>query len=105
MLKNIANLDFFKLLGPLVWLVIFTQRHLVDFFDNLSGKTKQSVMLKLRFSIILNYSLFKLFYKSIINFCGNECLVNTEHSLRQKLSIALAYCARHSFNFMQVKSI
>jgi hypothetical protein len=36
-------------LGPLVWFVIFTQRHLVDFLDNLSGKTKQSVTLEIEF--------------------------------------------------------
>jgi hypothetical protein len=30
-------------------LVIFMQRHLVDFLDNLSGKTKQSVKLGIEF--------------------------------------------------------
>jgi hypothetical protein len=39
----------FKQLGPLVWFVIFTQRHLVDFLDNLSGKTKQSDMFEIGF--------------------------------------------------------
>jgi hypothetical protein len=36
-------------LGPLVLLVIFMQRHLVDFLGNLSGKTKQSVVFEIEF--------------------------------------------------------
>jgi len=43
--------------------VIFTQRHLVDFLDNLSGKTKQSVIFKLSLSGFLNDSFFQIVYK------------------------------------------
>jgi len=52
------------LLGPLVWFVIFTQRHLVDFLGNLSGKTKQSVMFEIKFvSHFYWYFYFKMLCK------------------------------------------
>jgi len=42
-------------LAPLVWIVIFTQRHQADFLGNLSGKTKQiSIKFLLKFVSFIN---------------------------------------------------
>jgi len=41
-------------LGPLVLFVIFTQRHLVEFLGNSSGKTKQSVIFEIEFVSYFN---------------------------------------------------
>jgi len=52
-------------LGPLVWILIFMQRHLVDFFGNSSGKTKQFIMFEIKFVSHFNCCYVKMFYKKV----------------------------------------
>jgi hypothetical protein len=79
--SNLSRHELNKMapLGPLVWVLIFTQRHLVDFFGTLSGKTKKSFIFKIKFvSCFIKIVNINCFIKISV-FAPWMCLVNTEH--------------------------
>jgi len=60
---KLRNLKY-DMMEPLVLLLIFMQRHLVNYFGNSSGKTKHSNMFEIKFASHLNcYHYFNLFLK------------------------------------------